>query len=62
MTADAKRLVEEFESLPDVEKQRVLVELLRIANDIDYGDLTDDDLRAVAAETFALYDAEENEK
>jgi len=61
MTADAKHVIEEFESLPDAEKQRVLVELLRIANDIDYGELTDDDLRTVAAETFALYDAEENE-
>jgi hypothetical protein len=62
MTADAKHVIEEFEALPDATKQEVLVELLRIANDIDYGDLTDDDLSAVAAETFALYDAEENEK
>jgi len=59
MTADAKRLVEEFESLPDVERQKVLVELLRIANDVEYGDITDEELRHAAAQVFAMYDAEE---
>jgi len=62
MTAEAKHLIEEFETLPDAAKQEVLVELLRFANGIDYGELTDDDLCAVAAETFVAYDAEENER
>lgn len=59
MTAEAKHLIEEFEALPDATKQRVLAELLRIANDIEYPELTDNDLCAVASETFAAYDAEE---
>ncbi|HEY6141382.1 MAG TPA: hypothetical protein VI670_26805 [Thermoanaerobaculia bacterium] len=62
MTTEAKHLIEEFEALSDAAKQEVLVEILRIANDIDYPELTDEDLTAVAAETFALYDAEEDEK
>jgi len=61
MTDEAKCFIEKFEALPDVEKQGVLVELLRIANDIDYGDITDDEIRHAAAEVFAMYDAEEAE-
>jgi hypothetical protein len=60
MTTEAKRLIEQFEALSDAAKQEVLVEILRIAGDIDYPELTDEDLTAVAAETFALYDAEES--
>ena len=59
MITEAKRLIEEFEALPDRAKHEVLAELLRIADDIEYPELTDDDLRAVASETFAAYDAEE---
>jgi len=62
MTTEVKHLIEEFEALPDAAKQEALVELLRIAGDVEYPELTDEDLRAVAAETFALLDAEENEK
>lgn len=61
MTSEAKHLIEEFEALPDSAKQEVLAELLRVAGEIEYPELTDDDLRAVASETFAAYDAEENE-
>jgi len=59
MTADAKRLIEEFEALPDDTKQRVLVEILRIANDIDYGEITDEELRRAADRVFVAMDAEE---
>jgi hypothetical protein len=60
MTASAKHLIKEFEALPDAEKQEVLVEILRIANDIDYGDLTDEELAAAANDVFTMLDAEES--
>jgi hypothetical protein len=59
MTADAKHLIEEFEALPDATKQEVLAELLRIANDIDYGDITDEELRHAADKIFVMMDEEE---
>lgn len=61
MTAEAKHLIQEFAALPDAAKHEVLVEILRMAGEIEYPELTDDDLRAVASETFAAYDVEENE-
>lgn len=62
MTAEAKRLIEEFEALPDAEKQRVIVEILRIANDVDYGDITDEELRHAADQIFVMMDEEEARK
>jgi hypothetical protein len=59
MTTEAKHFIERFEALPDAAKQEVLVELLRIAKDIDYGDITDEELCHAAAEVFAAMDAEE---
>ena len=59
MTAEAKHLIEEFEALPDATKQEVLVQLLRIANDIDYGDITDEELRYAADKIFVMMDEEE---
>lgn len=59
MTANAKHVIEEFEALPDDEKQRVLTELLRIAGDVDYGDITDEELRYAADKIFVMMDEEE---
>ena len=61
MTAEAKHLIEEFEALPDATKQEVLAELLRLANDSDYGDITDDELRHAADKIFVMMDEEETE-
>jgi hypothetical protein len=61
MTAQAKHLIQEFEALPDAEKQKVLAELLRIADDVDYGDITDDELRHTADKMFVAMDEEEAE-
>jgi hypothetical protein len=59
MTAEAKHLIEEFEALPDAAKQEVLAELLRFADDIEYGDITDEELRHAADKIFVAMDAEE---
>jgi hypothetical protein len=61
MTAEAKHLIEEFAALPDAMKQEVLAELLRLANDSDYGDITDDELRHAADKIFVMMDEEETE-
>ena len=61
MTTEAKRLLEEFEALPDEAKQEVLVEILRIAGDSDYGDISDEELRHAADEVFVMMDEEETE-
>ena len=36
MTAEAKRIVEDFRALPDDTKREVLAELMRISGGIDY--------------------------
>ena len=59
MTADARHIIDDFEALPDGEKQEVLARLIRIARDIEYADLRDDDLTAAADEIFLDYDRRE---
>lgn len=59
MTADARHIIEDFEALPDGEKQEVLAQLLRIARDIEYEDTAEDDLTAAADEIFLDYDRRE---
>jgi len=39
--------------------KEVLVQLLRIANDIDHGDITDEELRYAADKIFVMMDEEE---
>jgi hypothetical protein len=60
MTAEAKRLIEEFEALPDSTKREVFAEILYISLNIDESELTDEERCMVAGEIFAAYDAEEN--
>jgi len=59
MTTEAKRLVKEFEALPDEIKREVLTELIVIAQRIDDPELTDEELLLAANDVFAIHDAEE---
>jgi hypothetical protein len=56
MTAIGKHILEDFESLPDVEKREVLSNLLRISRGIDYPEVSDDELVATADVVFLSYD------
>ena len=60
MTATGKHILEDFESLPDVEKREVLSNLLRISRGIDYPEVSDGELVAAADMIFLSY--EEMEK
>jgi len=53
--------VEDFESLPDVEKREVLSNLLRISRAIDYPELSDEETLAAADAVFEYDRAEQNE-
>lgn len=59
MTAEAKHIIEDFESLPDQEKREVLTELVRISRQIDYPAASDNELIAAADEVFLEYDRRE---
>ena len=59
VTAEAKHIIEDFESLPDQEKREVLAELIRISRQMDYPALSDDDLIAAADEVFLEYERRE---
>jgi len=59
VTADAKHVIENFESLPDQEKIEVLAEIIRLSRDIEYPDVTDDELRSAADSVFLDYDRRE---
>jgi hypothetical protein len=59
VTADAKHVIENFESLPDQEKIEVLAEIIRLSRDIDYPDVADDELRTAADRVFVDYDRRE---
>ena len=61
MTAAGKHILEDFETLPDVEKREVLADLLRISRDIAYPDISDEELLAAANEVFLEYDRREAE-
>ncbi len=56
MTAAGKHIVEDFESLPDVEKREVLSNLLRISQVIDFPELSDEEMLAAADAVFLEYD------
>jgi hypothetical protein len=56
MTTVGQHILEDFESLPDVEKREVLSNLLRISRGIDYPEVSDDELVAAADAVFLSYD------
>lgn len=61
VSAAVAKMVEQFAKLEPAEQRQALAEVLRIAGHLDYPPLTDDDLTAIAAQTFALLDQEEND-
>ncbi len=60
MSPRALAVIEEFNSLPQVEQWAVYEAIARTVTPADYGPLSDEDLTAIAAETFALLDQEES--
>ena len=61
MTATGEHILEEFESLPDVEKREILSNLLRISRGIDYPEVSDGDLVGAADAIFLGYDEMEQD-
>ena len=60
MSSKAQSVIQEFSSLPQVEQWAVYEAIARKVIPADYGPLSDEDLTAIAAETFALLDQEES--
>lgn len=60
MTAGGKHIVDDFRDLPDVEKREVLVNLLRISKDLEYPEVSDEELVASAEQIFLEYDRRES--
>jgi len=58
MSNRAEAVVREFNSLPHVEQLAVYEAIARTVAPADYGPLSDEDLTAIAAESFALLDEE----
>jgi hypothetical protein len=59
MSSKAQAVIEEFNSLPPLEQLAVYEAIARKVTPANYGPLSDEDLTAIAAETFALLDEEE---
>jgi hypothetical protein len=59
MTDAARRLIESFQALPDLDKREVLAALLREATQVPYQALSDDDLTSAADEVFLDLDRRE---
>jgi hypothetical protein len=61
MSGKAAQLLQEFEALPEEEKQVVMFEFLRRAEPFDSGPLDDRETARAADDLFRMLDAEENE-
>ncbi len=60
MTAAGKHILDDFENLPDSEKREVLANILRISREIEYPEVSDEELIASADAVFAEYDQRES--
>ena len=60
MSSEAKAVIEEFGRLPRLDQLAVYEAIARKVTPADYGPLSDDDLTAIAADSFALLDEEES--
>jgi hypothetical protein len=60
MSNKAQAVLEQFNSLPQAEQVAVYEAITRKVTPANYGPLSDEDLTAIAAETFALLDQEES--
>ena len=59
MSSKAQAVIEEFNSLPQLEQLAVYEAIARKVTPDSYGALSDEDLTAIAAESFRLLDEEE---
>ncbi len=59
MTVAAAKLIDEFKKLDPSEQRSVWNELARAVMATDYGPLSDEELTAIADQTFVLLDKEE---
>ncbi|MEK7684521.1 MAG: hypothetical protein AAB466_03775 [Verrucomicrobiota bacterium] len=59
MSTKAQAVLEGFRSLPQAEQWNVFEAIARNLVPEDYGPLSDDNLTAIAGQTFALLDEEE---
>lgn len=62
MSTATEHLLSEFDRLSPEEKREFSTIVLRRTADIDFGDVTDEELMASAATVFAMLDAEEDGK
>ena len=60
MSNEAQAVIQQFDSLPQAEQLVVYEAIARKVIPADYGRLSDADLTAIAAESFALLDQEES--
>jgi hypothetical protein len=60
--ADVQAILDSFERLAEQERRDVLARLLVRVRDLDWPPIEEDALDQIAAESFAMYDREEEEK
>jgi hypothetical protein len=60
VSSEAKAVIDEFGRLSRLDQLAVYEAIARKVTPADYGPLSDDDLTAIAAESFALLDEEQN--
>jgi hypothetical protein len=60
MSTATARLLEEFDRLSSSEQQEFSAVIVHRAAQLDYGDVTDEELTASAARIFAMLDEEED--
>ncbi|HEY3913118.1 MAG TPA: hypothetical protein VGN61_01425 [Verrucomicrobiae bacterium] len=60
MSSKAQAVIEQFNNLPQLEQLAVYEAIARTVTPASYGPLSDEDLTAIAAESFALLDEEES--
>ena len=60
MSNESQAVIHEFNSLPQAEQVAVYEAIARQVIPADYGPLSDEDLTAIAAASFALLDQEES--
>ncbi len=61
MSATAATIVDEFKKFDPIEQRWVCQEILRVVPKSGYGSLTDEELTAIADQTFVLMDKEEDD-
>jgi len=59
MTTEAKYVIEQFGALPDPTKREVLTELIRMSQNLEYPEISDEELRSAANDLFLEYDRRE---